>query len=68
LIDKTLSEGPQTVTKHGTEMAVVMPIDEFRILTEPKQRLDDFLLDSPLRNRVLVIERDQATELREPDL
>ena len=49
-------------------MAVVMPIDEFRILTEPKQRLDDFLLDSPLRNRVLVIERDQATELREPDL
>ena len=45
-----------------------MPIDEFRILTEPKQRLDDFLLDSPLRNRVLVIERDQATELREPDL
>ena len=25
LIDKTLSEGPQIVTKHGTEVAVVMP-------------------------------------------
>jgi len=68
LIDKTLSEGPQVVTKHGTEVAVVMPIDQFRKLTAPKQRLGDFLLNSPLRNSELVIKRDQATELREIDL
>ena len=68
LIDKTLSEGPQLVTKHGTEVAVVMPISEFRKLISPKQRLGDFLLDSPLRNSELVIERNQATELREIDL
>lgn len=68
LIDKTLSEGPQLVTKHGTEVAVVMPVSEFRKLTSPKQRLGDFLLDSPLRNSELVIERNQTTELREIDL
>lgn len=68
LIDKTLSEGPQVVTKHGTEVAVVMPIDQFRRLTAPKQRLGDFLLNSPLRNSELVIKRDQTTELREIDL
>ncbi len=68
LIDKTLSEGPQMVTKHGTEVAVVMPIDQFRRLTAPKQRLGDFLLNSPLRNSELVIKRDQTTDLREIDL
>ena len=68
LIDKTLSEGPQMVTKHGTEVAVVMPIDQFRRLTAPKQRLGDFLMNSPLRNSELVIKRDKATELREIDL
>ncbi|GAB6112085.1 type II toxin-antitoxin system Phd/YefM family antitoxin [Desulfomicrobium salsuginis] len=68
LIDKTLSEGPQVVTKHGTEVAVVIPIEQFRRLTAPKQRLGDFLLNSPLRNSELVIKRDQTTELREIDL
>jgi len=68
LIDKTLSEGPQMVTKHGTEVAVVMPIDQFRKLTAPKQRLGDFLLDSPLRSSELIIERDQTAQLREVDL
>ena len=68
LIDKTLSEGPQVVTKHGTEVVVVMPIDQFRRLTAPKQRLGDFLLNSPLRNSELDIKRDQTTDLREIDL
>lgn len=68
LIDKTLSEGPQMVTKHGTEVAVVMPIDQFRKLTAPKERLGDFLLDSPLRSSELIIERDQTAQLREVDL
>ncbi len=68
LIDKTLSEGPQTVTKHGTEVAVALPIDQFRKLTAPKERLGDFLLNSPLRSSELVIERDLTAQLREVDL
>ena len=68
LIEKTLSEGAQTVTKHGTEVAVVIPFDEFRKLTAPKQRLGDFLLHSPLQGSGLVIKRDQDTDLREIDL
>lgn len=68
LIEKTLSEGPQLVTKHGAEVAVVMPVDEYRKLTAPKQRLGDFLMHSPLRDSELVIDRDKSVDLRELDL
>jgi antitoxin Phd len=68
LIDRALAEGPQVVTRHGVEVAVVMPIAGYRKLTAPNQRLGDFLMASPLRNSGLVIERDHQTGLREIDL
>jgi len=68
LIDRTLSEGPQVITRHGVEVVVVVPFAKYKELTSPKQRLGDFLLASPLRESGLVIERDRRTELREIDL
>lgn len=59
LMDKALAEGPQMITRSGTEVAVVMSAEEFRKLTSPKQLLGDFLLDSPLRNSELVFERER---------
>lgn len=59
LMDKALAEGPQMITRSGTEVAVVMSAEEFRKLTAPKQWLGDFLLDSPLRNSELVFEREK---------
>lgn len=57
-MDKVLAEGPQMITRSGAEVAVVMSADEFRKLTAPRQRLGDFLLDSPLRNSGVVFERE----------
>lgn len=68
LIDRTLSEGPQVITRHGVEVVVVMPYARYRRLTAPDQRLGDFLLASPLRESGLVVERDRSTALREVDL
>lgn len=59
LMDKALAEGPQVITRRGTEVAVVMSAAEFRKLAAPKQCLGDFLLDSPLRNSELVFERER---------
>lgn len=68
LIDRATSEGPQVITRHGVEVAVVMPIAGYRKLTAPKKRLGDFLMDSPLRSSGVCIERDRRTDLREIDL
>jgi len=68
LIDRALKEGPQVITRHGVEVAVVMPYAGYKKLTAPRQRLGDFLLASPLRKSGLVIDRDQRTGLRNIEL
>jgi antitoxin Phd len=65
LIDRARAEGPQVITRHGVEVAVVMPFEGYRKLTVSSKRLGDFLMASPLRKSGLVIERDRRTELRE---
>jgi len=41
------SEGPQTITRHGEEVAVVIDIAEYRRLTRPKKDLRELLLGPP---------------------
>jgi prevent-host-death family protein len=40
-------EGPQTITRHGKEIAVVVDIDEYRRLAGPKRDFKDLLLGPP---------------------
>lgn len=47
VVRRAASEGPQFVTKHGREAAVVMGVEEYRRLTQPLNLLD-FLSESPL--------------------
>ena len=68
LIDRVLSDGPQVITRHGVEVAVVLPYSAYRKLTAPTQNLADFFMASPLRKAGLVIERDQRSEVREVEL
>jgi antitoxin Phd len=41
------SEGPQTVTRHGQAVAVVVGADEYRRLTEKKKDFKEFLMSGP---------------------
>jgi prevent-host-death family protein len=68
LVRQALSEGPQIVTRHGEEVAVVLSIDDYRRLSEPRPSLLELLLDSPLRGSGLEIERDQEDYGREAAL
>ena len=50
LIEDAQTKGPQIITKHGSETAVVLSIAEYKTLTEPaaaKPSLAQFLLSQP---------------------
>lgn len=47
LIRRTLSEGPQTVTKHGNEIAVVLSVKAYRELVGEVPDFKDYLKEVP---------------------
>lgn len=59
LIDRVEREGPQVITKHGREVAVVVPIDEWRKRNARRGSFAEFLAESPLRESDLVVEREK---------
>ena len=46
------------MTKHGKDALVILTMEEYEKLTQPKESLVDFFLNSPLAGSNLVIERD----------
>ena len=68
LIDRAISDGPQVITRHGVEIAVVMPVAGYKKLIAPQLRLGDFLLASPLRHSDLQLDRDKTMVLRDADI
>jgi prevent-host-death family protein len=47
VIEDAHSKGPQIITRHGAERAVVLSIDDFRALTAHKPGLKEYLLGGP---------------------
>jgi prevent-host-death family protein len=47
LIEDAHSKGPQIITRHGADRAVVLSIDDFRSLTAHKPGLKEYLLGGP---------------------
>ena len=47
LIEEAQSKGPQFITRHGTERAVVLSISDYRALTAHRPNLKDYLLAGP---------------------
>lgn len=58
LVERTLSDGAQIVTRHGKKTIVVIPFDEYDRKAHPKERLSEFLLASPLAGSELLLDRD----------
>jgi len=56
VVDLTLTEGPQMVTRRGEEAVVILAADEYRRLSGHTPRLMDCLLNAP-RGEPLVLER-----------
>jgi prevent-host-death family protein len=57
LIDRVLSDGPQTITRNGRKTVVVVAADEWERKSRRKGNLAEFLADSPLRESGLNLDR-----------
>ncbi len=66
VVDLTLKEGPQMVTKHGEEAVVIMAAQEYHRLNGQIPNLIDCLLNAP-RGRARVIDRSDEA-IRDSDL
>lgn len=64
LVERTLRQGAQIVTRRGKKVVVILPYEEYRRLTAPRRNLAQFLLESPLAGSELPIERDRSLPRR----
>lgn len=65
LIEKARTEGPQTITRHGRECAVLMSIEDYRSLLSRQSDVRTVLLGGPKVDG-FGIERDGDTGRRSP--
>jgi prevent-host-death family protein len=57
VIDRALSEGPQTITRNGRSAVVVVAADEWERKTKRSGNLAEFFARSPLRGSRLRLDR-----------
>jgi len=60
MIERTLVDGIQIVTRRGKNTVVIVPFDEYQRLIKQTDSLVQFLLASPLQESGLVFERDKS--------
>lgn len=68
VVNRAIKEGPQIVTRHGQEVVVILSVDDYHKMTQPKPSLLALLLDSPLLHSGLEIQRDHKDFGREISL
>jgi len=61
VVRRARSEGPQIITLHGADAAVVVSAQDFGKLSRPKGKLVDFFRKSPLIGIKLDIARSKDT-------
>ena len=60
VIERARTEGPQTITRHGSERAVVLSINDYRELIAQRPDFKAHLLGGP-KVEDFLIERDRNT-------
>jgi len=58
IVNKALEEGPQTVTRHGEEVVIILSKAEYNRLVKSQTSLLEFFRQSPLVGIELELERD----------
>jgi prevent-host-death family protein len=61
VLDRVVTQGPQTITRNGRNVAVIVSVEEWERKTKRKGNLAEFFAASPLRNSGLRIERANDT-------
>jgi prevent-host-death family protein len=61
---QSAKEGPQIITVHGKESAVVLSMESYRKLTSPKESLVSFMEQSPWADVKIELPRRSSEEMR----
>jgi antitoxin Phd len=65
LIEEANRKGPQIITRHGSEHAVVLSITDYRALADRRENLKDYLLGGPkVDNFEIKRSRDTGRKIR----
>ena len=60
VIAEALKQGPQVITKHGRETAIVLSWEDYRRLSLSQKKLSEFFRESPLVGVDLDLTRDTS--------
>lgn len=64
LIEEAQKKGPQIITRHGDERAVVLSMRDYRNLTAKKRSFKEFLLGGPKVDAFEIVrDRDTGREM-----
>lgn len=63
LVQKAIDEGPQTVTRRGRDVVVVLSVEEFRRLQKRQINFKEFLASAPLEGVDLERNRDYGRDV-----
>lgn len=68
LVTEAIQDGPQVITRHGVEVAIVLSMTEYRKLIASNKKLSQFFRESPLRDIELDLRRDASPQRDDLDL
>ena len=62
LVNEAENDGPQIITRHGEQVAVVLSMEDYSRLVKPKTDLVDFFQSSPFVGVELDLARDSSLD------
>jgi prevent-host-death family protein len=68
LVRRTFEEGPQTITRHGRDVVVMVSGEEYRRLVGEKPDFKEFLMSAPEGLEVIDTSLPEGDYPREPEL
>lgn len=68
VVTDAIQDGPQVITRHGVEVAIVLSMSEYRKLVAARTKLSQFFRSSPLSGIELDLSRDASPQRDELNL
>jgi prevent-host-death family protein len=68
VVENAVNDGPQIITKHGVEVAIVISFADYQKMIATRGKLSTFFRDSPLVGVELDLARDKSDARKGFDL
>jgi len=68
VVDDAVNSGPQIITKHGVEVAIVISYASYQKMIASRGKLSDFLRESPLVGIKMDLARDKSAARKDTEL